>query len=361
MKPQFIAMLIAGLILASGGRLEAQILPGGCSSCGPFAGGGPFAGMSGAFPGAGPVFPDHGRHGKHGHDDPRNDCFLTLELDMLMLNRDEPDTVFLASDAVTTAPLLSTDSLNFDRELGGRISAIIHRPSGLDFELAFLGAGDWSENRAAISGNGLVISAPGGATLNANTAEFRAASRMWSAEFNLHWRLLPRITLLAGLRRVEFEDSLVSLTSRAIATQLQSDYEIRTRNEVMGVQVGVQATLFRLGPGFSLDARVKGGYYWNDASHFLADTGGNGAVGALSATASDNPTIFDIAVRGTFHLAEHVELWAGFQFLTVGNLATAPGQIAGNDLFGVGTGAVSVDTNDRIQFFGAGSGLTIRF
>jgi hypothetical protein len=265
------------------------------------------------------------------------------------------------------ADLLNADNLDFDHEIGPRVDIVVHRPSGLDFGFTYFEVLEWESEGVATDPVDVSTSAPNQLLNNFNTASVTYDSQFTSAELNLLYRVHPRVTLLAGLRWMHLKDTLLAFDNFGPDPNvLIPSYSIRVENDLSGAQVGILATLLRAG-AFTLDCAVKGGYYALEAEHQMVDIQNVGTLGSISAINNDMTTVIDVGLTASLRLGRHAKVWLGYQAMWLTGVATAPSQIAGNDLIGIpGTqigapGALGVDVFDNLMFYGARAGVEFSY
>ena len=87
-------------------------------------------------------------------------------------------------------------------------------------------------------------------------------SRLYNAELNRRWNLCRRVTLLAGFRWVNLSEELEGILAPPGTFGAGTFWDTHTQNNLFGLQIGADATLFERGR-FSIDGVLKVGIFDN--------------------------------------------------------------------------------------------------
>lgn len=188
------------------------------------------------------------------------------------------------------------------------------------------------------------------------------ATRLYNAEINARWELCPRVTVLAGLRWVGLWEDLAGTMSDPY--RHSPFWETKTRNNLIGLQLGEQWKLFDRGR-FSIDGLVKAGLFANIADE---ETGVSIYRIVHWESASTNHAAFlgEIGLRCTYQVTERLALTAGYQAMWLEGVATAPAQIprtmsAAPSFFDVRVWSAGIDSTSGVFYHGATAGLEYSF
>jgi hypothetical protein len=306
-----------------------------------------------------------------------------------------PGNVSFAKTPTTPgAPALNSADLNQGFSPGFRVGVTYHADSNCALELSFFRVSGWEFSRAIgpdSSPNWLVMRAPG----FFQTQDFSYQSMAWdystelyNAEFNVRHKLSRRITVLAGFRWLQLNESLqgtipppdrtlpiwkfdpnLNLFDVARLESLRGIpapgafppfWNTSTTNNLYGLQIGAEGKLFERG-GFSIDGLIKVGGYWNHAS---ASTGVSLEKIVYPTAARTNQAAFagEAGLQCKYQFAMRLALKAGYQALWLYGVAVAPGQI--QETYETGPAAVTalgVKCNSGVLLHGVTAGLEYSF
>ncbi len=259
----------------------------------------------------------------------------------IILDRSHPDSLVLMQDTAAPGSNLDAAALDLGWHHGWDIGAI---RQGDEYDLNFevMNVNDWDGRASAITGpatlvqiNTIVPIFVAGVTAVNATYE----SKMLSAEVNLRRRYSNDLTFLGGIRYLQLDERFHADVITAGATPT---YDTDTSNDLIGAQIGVDATLTRRGP-FSLDLVSKIGMYYNTAlqnSTFYTGIGLRGLPGTtINAAGKDKGPAFlgEVELAGGWEVTDSIELRAGYMLMWVESVALAPEQVVVTD-FVNGTG-----------------------
>jgi hypothetical protein len=232
----------------------------------------------------------------------------------------------------------------------------------------------------------LVMKAPG---IFWQTQDFPYQAMAWSAVTNLYGaeanervEVGSRITMLAGVRWLQLNDTLqgtLTPPDRTAPTWKQTspgdnlfqvmpgttaagDYppfwNTGTRNNLYGAQIGVDGKILELGR-LSLNGVIKIGLFDNDAEQ---STGVSLQKVVYPSQASTNHVAFvsEAGLQLRYQLSPALALKAGYQALWFDGVALAPGQIQ-ETLTLASVRALGVNCASSVLFQGATAGLEYSF
>ncbi len=273
---------------------------------------------------------------------------------------------------------------------GPKLSLIYRDDSGYGVELSYFNIFNQSATKAVgPDGDWLVMKAPG---VFWQTQDFpyqamawKATTSLYSAEANGRLTLSSRVTMLAGLRWLQLNDSLqgtLTPADREAPTWKQNCphddlsqvlsclpaggpagnyppfWTTNATNNLYGVQVGVEGTLLELGR-WSLDGLLKVGLYDDDAGQW---TGVSLQKVVYPATATTNHAAFasEASAQVKYQISDSLALKAGYEALWLDGVALAPGQIQ-ETLTLAKVRALGVNCGSNVLFQGATAGLEYSF
>jgi hypothetical protein len=329
-------------------------------------------------------------YGEGGQCAPR---WYDITMDGLYLTREKATrTVDFASDGIAGDIILSTDDLDFNEELGFRMTGSKQIFAGATVELTYFGLLDWATNavnRPSQFQDDIfsVLSNFGTDPFNGfdETDRSRQQTLFYSSsidnfELNVRKRFTaPNCRLqyswLAGIRYLYLVEDFTYLTLGgdfdAVTPGLQSrgsmNYTVDARNSLTGFQVGGDAWL-NLVPGVNVGADIKAGVYGNylnQTTNILATT----TVPAMSTTFAESIDNYDISMIADanmyfmWRLGPHWTVRAGYNFMYMDGVALAPenfNTVAPNIFTGgvpTATRVPSVNDNGNVFYHGGFGGV----
>lgn len=295
-----------------------------------------------------------------------------------------------------TAGAQALDSTDLDQGFssGFRLGATYHADSNCGLELSFFRVGGWDSTQSIGPDNPpnwLVMRAPG---VFFQTQDFPYQSMTWdystdlyNAEFNFHYNLSNRITVLAGFRWVQLNENLqgtLGPPDRNLPTwkynpnnnlfdveQIENQgppatgafppfWNTSTTNNLYGLQMGADGKLFERGR-FSIDALIKAGGYLNHASE---STGVSLQKVVYPSSGSANQAAFvgEAGLQCKYRFDSGLALKLGYEAVWLEGVATAPGQIKETYVGGpASVTSLGVNSNSGVLFNGMTAGLEYSF
>jgi hypothetical protein len=296
----------------------------------------------------------------------------------------------------STAPGVEASNSNQFRQgfsAGPKISLTYHDDSGYGVELSYFNIFDQSASKTIGPDNPpdwLVMKAPG---IFWQTQDFsyqgmawRATTNLYNVEANGRLDITSRVTLLAGVRWLQLNDDLEGTLTPADRSeptwkqtypyynynlfqvaQLLPDgpagnyppfWNTSTRNNLYGVQIGVDGKILELGR-FSLDGVIKIGLFDDNAEQ---STGVSLKKQVFPSQATTNHAAFasEAGLQVKYQLLKGLALKAGYEVLWLDGVALAPGQIQ-ETLTLTNVRALGVNCGSSVLFQGATAGLEYSF
>jgi hypothetical protein len=251
----------------------------------------------------------------------------TIGAELIGLRRSEGNSTPIILDA--TSCCIAAGDLDFEHELGFRVSMVRDNCCGWGWELAYMGLPSWSGSAEA-SGN-LSLEGPG-FQLQVLPSHYVLyyESTFHSAELNLRLTDYCRWSAFTGFRYMRFSDGLFV---SEMNTPFWGALDINTTNDLYGFHFGADVVLYdRCGP-LRIELGGKIGLYGNDAHH-----------STLSSVISASPTQPELGcrdatvavsaqaeIRLAYRITNCLEINAGYQVLGIGNVAYAVDQLHASD------------------------------
>jgi opacity protein-like surface antigen len=279
---------------------------------------------------------------------------------------------------------------------GPKIDLTYRGESGYGAELSYFNIFNQSATNATgpdIPADWLVMKAPGAFW---QTQDFPYQAMVWkdvtnlySAEANGRLALSSRVTVLAGFRWIQLNDTLQGTLSPADRTapawkqscgasnctltdvaqaplagsagSYPPFWTTSTTNNLYGVQIGVDGTIFEYGR-FSVGGQVKLGLFDNNAQQ---STGVSleKVVYPASATANRPAFASEVGLQVKYQVWDGLAVQVGYEALWLVGVALAPGQI--QETLTTASRApvhpLGVETGSNVMFHGFTAGLSYSF
>lgn len=333
-----------------------------------------------------------------------------ITLDAMYLTRDDAgrNTDF-SSDGVLGNTVLSTNDLDFNDELGFRLTGAHQIFAGATAEFTYFGLFNWTADASVerdpanfpplgvgpgpyaddlysiVSDFGL-INLPNGfdQTDRARRHSISYSSTIDNFELNIRKRYTaPNCRLqyswLAGVRYIylleDFEYFTLGGGGDAAAVppvppRGSMDDDVRTRNSLTGFQIGGDGWL-NLTPGVNVGADIKAGVYGNYAnqstnvvailSPTLANPAGQTLNGRESVDGNDVALVADANLYFMWRLGPHWTVRVGYNFLYLDGVALASENFnagtARDVINGTNTTTPTINDNGKIFYHGGFGGL----
>ncbi len=204
---------------------------------------------------------------------------------------------------------------------------------------------------------GVGFTGPGG---TAYTSEYDTKLDSWE----LNWRhqllshdffpLLDQLNFLFGVRSMQISDTLTGHLNGTVATGMYA-----YNNQLLGLQIGLDVSLFGQSSPFQVDAFGKIGRYHLDTSGgiFEFQGAGNTFIGSFSTGQTDNVNAREVGIAAGYRPLKNVLIRAGYQALWIDNLGIASANAAASLL---NPGLLNTNVyRENLFFQGFNFGLTI--
>jgi hypothetical protein len=209
------------------------------------------------------------------------------------------------------------------------------------------------------------------------------ATSLYNAEINIRRPFSSGVTLLAGIRWLQLNDSLIGTLTPADITQptwkktcptcdifhitdglaagvYPPFWTSVTTNNLYGIQIGMDGTILAR-DRLSLSGTLKGGLFDNNATQ-SAGVSLQKEVHPASATTNALAFAGEAGLQLRYRLSEALTLKLGYEALWLAGVALAPAQIQQTHTSATGlVTARGVDTGSNVLFQGVTFGLEHRF
>jgi hypothetical protein len=308
-----------------------------------------------------------------------------------------PGTVPFLKTLIATGPeAFNGNQFEQGFSAGPKIDLIYHAASGYSLELSYFNIGNQRDTHITgpdTPADWLVMKAPG---LFWQTQDFPYQGMVWSdttnlssAEASARLALSRRVTVLAGFRWLQLNDTLQGTLSPAdrtvpiwkdncdltnctlpevaqaplgpLAPPYPPFWTTKTANKLYGLQIGVDAKLLELGR-FSVDGQVKVGIFDNKAEQSTA-VSLEKVLWIVSATADNVALVSEANLQLKYRVMDSLALKAGYQALLIDRVALAPGQIQETltTHSSMPVHALGVNSGSSLLFHGITAGLEYTF
>lgn len=253
---------------------------------------------------------------------------LTANVGAVMLDRSRVGPNALITDFPTHAPLLSSRDIRLGTASGPRVELIRHLDNGCALEFSYFGIDGWAGSKYVLTGGVMQFPHLTGTTVPEwpyNEAWAYYGSDLHNAEINLSKPWTDRLSLLAGFRYAYLSE--YAAVHGILAGTADMESSIRTYNNLFGMQLGADYTLFDNGGPLHADVLFKGGVYGNDAQR-NDHTAHTLVAGDLNSRVDQGSTSFVGEVRLTAHfqLTAQMSIFGGYEAVWYDGVALAPHQ-----------------------------------
>jgi hypothetical protein len=269
--------------------------------------------------------------------------------DAVTLWRPRPSSRPLAETFVTGEEVLNARDASSNWGVGPRIDAIWAFHTDWQIETVYFGVFGW-ETSHSVDGIGLLVPSISDQLLFDRVTE-KLEADLNSVEFNIRRWIGPRVTLLAGVRYLEFRDkvTLEGLDNTAPST---ASVTSKVENGLFGLQLGANVTFAQWRSRFYLDGMFKAGVYHNVADRRF-EWSGLGIAPTRGAHEDNVACVAEVAALPTYQFSKHCSVYGGYEALWMQGIALAP------DQFSAMTGPLHAGRN--VLYHGARLGMEVRF
>ncbi len=266
---------------------------------------------------------------------------------------------------------------------GPRLGLIRHGDSGYDLELTYFQIDGFNSNRTVLpndSSDCLVMRAPGrwlftmtpggwNGWIQTNQDSTQAmawdyASQLYNAEANVRWNPYRRLTMLAGFRWMDLNESLVGALSPPTVSTEPPFWTTKTRNNLFGFQIGADGKLFERGR-FSIGGLIKAGIFDNDAKQMTAVSVIHKSVYSASDSTDHTAFVGETGLRCEYQINDRLTLKAGYEVIWIEGVALAPEQVqqtyTTTRWVDSSVQALGINCNSGVFYHGAAVGLEYSF
>jgi hypothetical protein len=275
--------------------------------------------------------------------------------DVVGLQRSTTRSQTLFHNPNTTDDLLnSNNNLNFPAAMGLQVGAVRHGPCGWDVEFGYFQVDGWIAT-GAVAGNSAMVTDSVGSNIDATDSVVRYASALRLAEVNLRHEWLDGLTLLAGFRAGELDETY---SADALGTYSLTYVGMiaKTYNHLYGFQLGADWEFYNMGGPLRVSATCKSGAYLNNAFQSIRRFDATSDV-LLGAQRDQAAFMGEAGLVATYELTKHLSFRWSAQAVWLEGVALAPEQIGATSFR---TGA-SIDTHGGIFYYGGGAGVELKF
>jgi hypothetical protein len=255
-------------------------------------------------------------------------CEARVDAMFLTLDRVNGQTMII--DQPTQWEVANTDDLHFNPELGPRITLDYQTTDGPIFEFAYFGIYNWNSRLEVNGNNNLALPRH----FQSATYDFSGADRMQvgyksrvnSVEANLIYTNedYPNLGFLFGLRFMKLDEhfDLQSLDANRL-----SYYDIRTKNDLYGVQFG--SSWKGCYNGFEVKLVGKAGVFDDEAkqSQVVTDANSSFVIRDAASRASRGVFMAEMNLNVSYCLRSNVYFNYGYDVVWVDRLVRAPDQL----------------------------------
>lgn len=234
---------------------------------------------------------------------------------VVIMKRSAPDNgVSVAANPAGT-PYQTGKDFKFDWEAGfdGTIGVRLMGRHAVEFR--YLGVDSDASNNFTTPGNfiGGGFTGPGGTTVNSTYD-----TSLRNFELNWRYRWTDQISLLAGLRAIDLDDTQRIVLNTSVATGLY-DYS----NQLRGAQVGLDWSLLPKTNPLQVNLSGKLGLFHLRSEGGIQEFQGNNYIGGFAAKTDDAVMAGELGISVGYQIHKNVQLRAGYQALLIDDVGLA--------------------------------------
>jgi hypothetical protein len=285
------------------------------------------------------------------------------EISWLYMWRTKPDNTDILRNPNGGVVLSGSDFNDFGPKSGIDASLIYRRPRGGAIDVRYLWIDAYTSERstATLSGPSTINTATSSLVgFAGEPAQFRYLSKLQTAEINVR-KEFRNFDWLLGIRYADFRESLDGRYLYAGSLFDTQSWRVG-RNDLYGVQTGVDALLWEPFRGFRIGGFGKAGIYYDDIrTSFEAGYYQTPNTPASADTCTSKAAFLgELGVNATYNVNTHVALRTGYQMLWLSGVATAVDQVPATGTFNARPGTIidsSVNANSSVFYHGVNAGL----
>jgi hypothetical protein len=239
-----------------------------------------------------------------------------------------PPSIMPIGAVMTTSQLGDTSFQPVPRgTLGCRLD------NGTAFEVTYFSRNDWAESASGVSSPSFalipLVSTGSHSIFVADRVSSSLTTALYNAEVNVFqpFQHQANIEWLVGLRYFRMVERF-GFHAEADGTHslYQSDYDVRSSNNLYGLQLGLRWT--HNWNRWSLTGLTKTGIYGNDASQqqFLGNNS-HGVIRDFATSRVGVAVIQEVGINAVYHLTERCLIRGGYNAFLIGGLARAGDQL----------------------------------
>ncbi|MAT14160.1 MAG: hypothetical protein CMJ46_02705, partial [Planctomyces sp.] len=258
----------------------------------------------------------------------------------LYWHRSDPeggDPLLIRVPAMAPPGSYIANDVDYDNELGHRYRLERMNNDGSGFDMEYFGVNDWSDTVRWVDEQIFVL----GTDIGAGSAAISSDSEFHSWEINGRREWDPWTTFFAGFRYMNLDE----YTGVSGAGDVQNVFaSIDVSNNLYGVQLGLDRTLFDNGGVLTVDMSFNLGVFYNsiDAQTVNFPTGFDTEEGAAS-------LLRELNFNMNLAVTDHISLVGGYTLIWLDDLALGPDQFR--------PGVTTIDESSNIFVHGGNLGL----
>jgi hypothetical protein len=262
-------------------------------------------------------------------------------IEALFIQLSDPKDQPVAQNSVTNETVMSTSSTGYGFSPGYRFTLGYAFSDVASIEGTYFGINGWKATATASGNDDLRI--PGNLALatddyfGARQVATTSKSNLNNAELNyLRATGYSGVSVLAGFRYLNFNETF-NLNSSMSSGQ-SSDYEVKSRNNLYGVQLGLHAN--RDWGDWSFNLTGKGGLFGNSTQQNTTMGDDNNSIYLRNSTTNAATTSFvgDVGVNAVYRFNPIWGVRAGYSVMWMNNVARAADQLDFTNTPSSGTG-----------------------
>lgn len=259
----------------------------------------------------------------------------SVEAGAVMFHRSAGPSVPLAESAPPgQGTILNAADLEFGFEAGPYVSLSKQVTERLAGEILYFGMGGWHSRRSVALPAGITTTVFDAGSTVFDRIDAWSESQLDNVELNVVYRLSGRFDLLCGFRWVGLEDTSGVLWDGRESGADFASASVWADNQLYGLQVGFDGTLWRPSTRLYLDGLLKAGVFSNQMS-IGRDAGGTMPEFSSSAREITRTSVLgELGLFGVFEVTERIALSLGYEVMWIDGVASG---LSASDRHDVGT------------------------
>jgi len=254
----------------------------------------------------------------------------TIEAGAVLLHRSRSSSVVLANtDVPADGDVFNASDLKFGAEWGPYVSLSKRVFGAVRGEILYFGVYDWDAASSVENGGGITTGVFDAGPVVFDRMDVHYSSGLDNLEINTCYPFLGRLEWILGFRWTGIDEHSTTLWDGRTGGADFASAAAWAKNDLYGMQLGVDGPLWQPSARFHLDGTVKACVATNRVST------GRDVTGTIETFLSDRRSVtrtsmlLEVGLMGRFDLTQHFILGAGYHLLWVDGIASGFSSLGG--------------------------------